>query len=126
MKKQELGITNQEEKTLEELLVFVTDKSDKRMVEKVSDLARSTTKALDKYLFNAATSDLYEFIWHTFADKYIEDVKSRADERSFIILYSLFIIQLKLLHPFMPFITEEIYQKLTKQKEFIMVANWPA
>jgi valyl-tRNA synthetase len=72
-----------------------------------------------------AAERLYDFIWHEFADIYIEDVKKRIDENSFIILNSIFIIQLKLLHPFMPFITEEIYQKLPGHTESLMIAPWP-
>ena len=80
-----------------------------------------------------AAQDLYQFIWHEFADKYIEDVKARIDTDSFLILNSLFIILLKLLHPFMPFVTEEIYQKLvlsetegTGHGESIMIESWPS
>ncbi|HSA83438.1 MAG TPA: class I tRNA ligase family protein, partial [Patescibacteria group bacterium] len=74
--------------------------------------------------FNLAAERLYEFIWHEFADKYIEDVKNRIDENSFNVLRSLFFIQLKLLHPFMPFITEEIYQKLGGEGS-LMISSWP-
>ena len=78
------------------------------------------------YQFNLAAERLYEFSWHEFADKYIEDVKNRIDENSSMILNSCFVIQLKLLHPFMPFITEEIYQKMSGHGESLMIEKWPA
>jgi valyl-tRNA synthetase len=68
---------------------------------------------------------LYEFIWHEFADKYIEDVKTRINSDSFSVLESLFKIQIKLLHPFMPFITEEIYGKLYGGEGDLIVSQWP-
>jgi valyl-tRNA synthetase len=100
--------------------------SDKVWVGKVRELSEEITRYLDSYQFNLAAERLYEFSWHEFADKYIEDVKNRIDENSFMILNSLFIIQLKLLHPFMPFVTEEIYQKLPEHEESIMIQPWPA
>ena len=111
--------------TIEELSKFAKHKSDKEWVGKVGELVSEITKYLDSYQFNLAAERLYEFIWHEFADIYIEDVKNRIDENSFIILNSLFIIQLKLLHPFMPFITEELYQKMTGENGSIMVSSWP-
>lgn len=109
--------------------VVVAHETDKEWTKKIAALSEEITKYLDAYQFNLAAERLYEFIWHEFADKYIEDVKNRIDEQSFMVLESLFVAQLKLLHPFMPFITEEIYQKLTnakeKEKEFLMVTNWP-
>jgi valyl-tRNA synthetase len=98
---------------------------DKEWVKKVKDLSEEISKYLDAYQFNLAAERLYEFSWHEFADVYIEDVKQRIDENSFLILNSLFMIQLKLLHPIMPFVTEEIYQKLPGHEESIMIQPWP-
>lgn len=91
---------------------------------KVEDLSSEITKYLDNYQFNYAAEKLYEFIWHQFADLYIEDVKNRVGENSFKSLNTMFKAQLKLLHPLMPFITEEIYQRL-EFGESIMVDKWP-
>jgi valyl-tRNA synthetase len=107
--------------------------TDKIWLDKIGELVEEVTRYLDNYQFNLAAERLYEFIWHEFADIYIEDVKSRITKNSFLILNSLFMIQLKLLHPFMPFITEEIYQKLTQEtgkalensKKSIMIDQWP-
>jgi valyl-tRNA synthetase len=82
------------------------------------------TTDLEKYNFNYAAEALYEFIWHEFADNYIEDVKNRINPESYLILNTLYLILLKLLHPFMPFVTEEIYQRLGFGKS-IMIDNWP-
>ena len=95
------------------------------MIKKTGVLIREISNNIDKYQFNLAADRLYDFAWHEFADKYIEDVKNRIDEHSFVVLSSLFLVQLKLLHPFMPFVTEEIYQRF-KFGESIMIDKWPA
>lgn len=109
-------------KTLKNL---TTNKTDKEWVQKVENLISEISKYIDNYQFNLAAERLYEFIWHEFADKYIEDVKNRIDEESFVVLNSLYIVLLKLLHPFMPFVTEEIYQKLSDENQSIMISSWP-
>jgi valyl-tRNA synthetase len=101
-------------------------KTDKEWIKKVENLAKEVTKYLDNYQFNLAAERLYEFVWHEFADKYIEDVKGRIDKNSFLVLSSLFIVQLKLLHPFMPFVTEEIYQTFQGRDKSIMIEPWPS
>ncbi len=115
-----------EEVSLEELENLAKHKNDKYIVQKISDVIRFTTKAIDEYSFNAASQELYEFVWHKFADWYIEDVKTRIDENSSFILESCFLIQLKLLHPFMPFVTEEIWGLLPKQENTpLIISSWP-
>jgi len=116
-------IENLDVKELKHMAVY---KTDKEMVEKIEKLAQEITRLLDKYDFNHAAQNLYDFAWHDFADKYIEDVKSRIDENSYIILNSSFLILLKLLHPFMPFVTEEIYKTLWEREDCLMVSNWPS
>lgn len=112
--------------TFKELLeIAQSNDKDSAMVLKTAALSQEITSYLDKYQFNLAAEKLYEFIWHEFADKYIEDVKNRIDDTSYFILHTLYFILLKLLHPFMPFITEEIYQKLGG-KGSIMVSSWPS
>ncbi len=96
---------------------------DNEWIAKVDELGKEVTKNLDNYQFNYAAEKLYEFVWHQFADKYIEDVKNRIDKNSYLVLSDLFLVQLKLLHPFMPFITEEIYQRLGFG-ESIMIEKW--
>lgn len=111
--------------TIEELSKFVLNETDKEWVGKVSDLVSEVSEHIDTYQFNLAAERLYEFVWHEFADKYIEDVKNRIDDNSFAVLALLFIVQLKLLHPFMPFITEEIVKQLGFDGEMLIVSSWP-
>ena len=114
----------------EKLLKTAKNENDREMIRKTNELTNEITKYLDSYNFNYAAEALYEFIWHEFADKYIEKVKTQNsnlktfDQNSFVILNSLFLILLKLLHPFMPFVTEEIYQRLSFGKS-IMIDKWP-
>jgi valyl-tRNA synthetase len=109
---------------IDELGKMTDNETDKEWIKKVSELCSENSKYFDSFQFNLAAERLYEFIWHEFADKYIEDVKNRIDERSFTILSSLFAIQLKLLHPIIPFITEELYRKFEPDKS-IMIERWP-
>jgi valyl-tRNA synthetase len=100
--------------------------NDEQWAKKVSELVSEVTKYLDVYQFNYAAERLYEFIWHEFADKYIEDVKTRITGNSFKALKELFEVQLKLLHPFMPFITEEIYNRLYGGEGNLIISQWPS
>jgi valyl-tRNA synthetase len=103
----------------------ILDEEDKKWKKEVDRLGVEITKYLDNYQFNLAAERLYEFIWHRFADCYIEEVKNRISKDSFLCLLYFYIVQLKLLHPFMPFITEEIYQKLSGKSGSIMIELWP-
>ncbi|MFH1190508.1 MAG: valine--tRNA ligase [Candidatus Omnitrophota bacterium] len=87
-------------------------------------------ECLDGYKFNEAANAIYEFLWHEFCDWYIEIAKSTITERnSQVILYKVLEKSLRMLHPFMPFITEEIWRKLPRSKDAagdsIMVQPWP-
>ena len=118
--------TEYSELSINELEKMAKNPIDKEWIKKIEDLVKETTKYLDSYQFNLAAERLYEFIWHEFADKYIEDVKNRIDQNSFSVLCSLFSVQLKLLHPFMPFVTEEIYQTFYGRDKSIMIQSWPS
>lgn len=100
------------------------NKNDKQWSGKINKWAGEITEHLDNYRFNLAAERIYEFTWHEFADLYIEDVKTRVNSSSLKTLEENFLVVLKLLHPFMPFITEEIYQKF-KIGESIMIEKWP-
>ncbi len=99
--------------------------NDKEMIKKTEELVKEVTRLLEHYDFNHAAQNLYDFIWHEFADIYIEDVKNRIDGDSFAVLSSSFLVLLKLLHPFMPFITEEIYGKLYGGEGDLIISQWP-
>jgi len=105
--------------------VSVLHDNDKKLIQNIKLLSGSVSKSLEKYDFNKASSDLYHFIWHTFADIYIEDVKNRIDENSIQVLRGEFLTLLKLLHPIMPFITEEIVVRLDLTQKMLIVEDWP-
>jgi len=109
--------------TIEELKKVAENEVDREWVEKVSGLVTEVTKNMEEYQFNQVSEKLYEFVWHQFADIYIEDVKQRIDPNSYLILTSLYLILLKLLHPIMPFVTEEIYGKFTDSP--LIIESWP-
>jgi valyl-tRNA synthetase len=98
---------------------------------KTSEITESVTKHLNAYNFHLASTELYEFIWHYLADKYIEENKDailNGDTSSLSNLRNSFITCLKLLHPFMPFVTEAIWQELGDIKgkeELLITSEWP-
>ena len=103
---------------------------DKWIISKVNTLAADVTANLEKFELGIAIQKLYDFIWDVFCDWYIEISKIRlqsgegAETAKAVLVYVLTDI-LKLLHPFMPFITEEIYQALPHDCASIMISSWP-
>lgn len=98
---------------------------DQEIVKKLGPVSKKVTAALASFRFHDAAESLYEFIWHQFADKYIESTKERRAEAQPVLEY-VFRTSLELLHPFMPFITEELWQKLPHEGKSIMITKWPA
>ena len=107
-------------------------KADKKILKALNKTVKLVTKNLDDFQFHEAAQNAYHFFWHEFCDYYIEESKKQFQtpnikyQTSNILLYVL-LASLKLLHPFMPFITEEIYQKLPleNKKKCLMVEQWP-
>lgn len=106
--------------------------ADKWILSKVNTLTKDVTENLDKYELGIALQKVYDFIWEEFCDWYIEMVKPRLwddeDTTKAAAIWSLktvLIGSLKLLHPYMPFITEEIFCNLQEEEESIMISNWP-
>ncbi len=97
---------------------------DKAILLGLAETAKKITESLDQYRFHDGAEALYEFIWHDFADKYIESTKERRGEAQPVLEY-VFRTSLELLHPYMPFITEELWQKLPHTGDSIMTASWP-
>ncbi len=105
---------------------------DKWILNKLNELVGAVTKSLDSYEIGVALSSIYDFIWDIFCDWYIELCKIRLSDKNNgnnsvaqnVISYVL-TVALKLLHPFMPFITEEIYQSLPHDDESIMISAYP-
>ena len=100
---------------------------DKWILSKYNKLVKSVTKHMEKYEFNIAGAEIYDFAWNTFCDNYIEMAKFSLDSASTkSTLCEVLTGLLKLLHPYMPFVTEEIYSMLpVKETESIMISNYP-
>ena len=106
--------------------------ADKWILSKVNTLAKEVTENMDKYELGIAVQKVYDFIWEEFCDWYIEMVKPRlyndGDTTKSAALWTLktvLVNALKLLHPYMPFITEEIFCTLQSEEESIMISKWP-
>ena len=106
--------------------------ADKWIISKANYLAKEVTENLDRYELGIALQKVYDFVWEEFCDWYIEMVKPRLwnDEdttkaAAIWTLKTVLIQSLKLLHPYIPFITEEIFCNLQDEEESIMVSQWP-
>lgn len=105
---------------------------DQDVLKEVEQLTKDITSDMENFRFYLAAEKIYHYIWHIFADKILEDSKNRlkeADENSrksilFMLTYTLE-TSLKLMHPFMPFITEEIWGSIPHNKNLLMVERWP-
>ena len=134
---------NMEKAKISEVSISDLTLADRWILSKVNTLAKDMTENLDKYELGIAASKVYDFIWEEFCDWYIEMVKPRLynddDTTKAAALWTLktvLIQALKMLHPYMPFITEEIYVNLREvlieagvdaasMEESIMIAAWP-
>ena len=106
--------------------------ADKWILSKVNTLANEVTENMDKYDLGIAVQKLYDFAWEEFCDWYIEMVKPRLynkeDATRHAALWTLKTVMinvLKMLHPYIPFITEEIFMGLQDREESIMISSWP-
>ena len=112
---------------LKEIKLVDLKSEDKWILTKYEHTLKAVTKHMDKYEFNLAGSEIYDFAWNVFCDYYIEMAKYSLDKESTksTLCFVLTGI-LKMLHPFMPFVTEEIYSMLpVKDNESIMISNYP-
>ena len=100
---------------------------DKWILTKYEEVLKSTIKHMDKYEFNLVGTELYSFIWDDFCSSYIEFAKFNLDNNTTkSVLYTVLTGIIKMLHPFMPFVTEEIYQMLPiKDADSIMISEYP-
>ena len=101
---------------------------DKWILDKLNDLAANVCQNLDHYEVGVSLANIYDFVWDMFCDWYIELCKPRlsaGDKTAQNVIAYVLRETLKLLHPFMPFITEEIYQKLPRDAESIMISAFP-
>ena len=100
---------------------------DKWILTKYNKVLKSVTKHMDKYEFNLAGAEIYDFVWTDFCSSYIELSKYNLESNTTkSVLYTVLMGILKMLHPFMPFVTEEIYGMLPiKDAESIMISEYP-
>ena len=112
---------------LQEINLTNLKNEDKWILSKYHKLIKSVTRHMDKYEFNLASSEIYDFTWNTFCDYYIEMSKYSIDTISTkSTLCEILSGILKMLHPFMPFVTEEIYSMLpVKDSQSIMISAYP-
>ena len=106
--------------------------ADKWILSKVNGLVKEVTENMEKYELGIALQKIYDFIWEEFCDWYIEMVKPRlyqendgTKEAALWTLKMVLTTSLKLLHPFMPFVTEEIFCTIQEKEESIMISRWP-
>lgn len=107
--------------------------TDKEILKKLDTTITTVNTNLEKYRFADAGEAIYQFLWHEIADVYIESIKDRADKTvALSVLTHVLVTGFKLLHPFMPFITEKLYQTLREegiidqdQAPFLMLSHWP-
>ncbi len=110
-------------------------KEDKWILVEMKKTIKKVSENIEKFNFHIAAEEIYHFFWHKFCDKTIEDTKKRIynqetkkeeKETAKWVLYNVLLNSLKLLHPFIPFVTEEIYQQLPgKKKKGLIIEDWP-
>ena len=123
---------NMPEENIPDLDASKLTNADKWILSKANDLVKDVTENLDKYELGIAADKIYNFIWEEFCDWYIEMVKPRlyndedtTKEAALYTLKKVLITSLKLLHPYMPFVTEEIFTNIQDEEESIMISDWP-
>ncbi|KAF2955492.1 valine--tRNA ligase [Marinitoga sp. 38H-ov] len=104
---------------------------DKWMLSRLNKTIKIVTESLLGYEFNIAARELYDFFWNEYCDWYIESVKNRLKSENKIIAQNVLVrvldSSLRLLHPFMPFLTEELWQNIPRitEEEYLITAKWP-
>ena len=127
-------LMNMKENIVEEPEDSLLGPADRWILSKANSLAKDVTENMDKFELGIAVQKVYDFIWDEFCDWYVELAKFRiyhAEEDPSSAKCVLWVLKtvlgqaLKLLHPFMPFITEEIYGALVPEEESLMISSWP-
>src|SRR5260221_4116905 len=99
---------------------------DKEILKRLSKLIKSVDTSLEKFRMADGAEAIYQFMWHELADAYIEQVKNRQDkEVALSVLRHVYLTSIKLLHPFMPFVTEEILRQLSPKDLPLIIQAWP-
>ncbi|MFC1663131.1 valine--tRNA ligase [Patescibacteria group bacterium] len=97
---------------------------EKSIIHKLNELIKTVTRAMDNYSYGTTGELIYNFIWHDFADVYLEETKARRTKNTSAVISLTLRTSLKLLHPFMPFVTEHIWEKLG-DNNLLMISDWP-
>jgi len=103
----------------------IKDLKSNELMGKLDNIIKVVNKNLDNYEFGQALHLIYDFAWHDFADKYIEYSKDKADGEINETISYVYLTILKLLHPFTPFITEEIWGLINKERRLLIIEKWP-
>lgn len=99
---------------------------DQEILKKLEVLSEETTKRLNSLHFSDAALGLYDFVWNDFANTYLENNKNRQDKETYIsVVKTVFLRTIQLLHPFMPFVTEAIWQKVNPRAGMLITSAWP-
>jgi valyl-tRNA synthetase len=103
--------------------------TDRQIIKELNEVISGVTQSIEKYHFGLASEQIYEFLWHRLADWYIEETKERVkagEATPLSVLRHVYLNCLKLLHPFMPFVTETIWQEFPRKDQSpLIVAPWP-
>ena len=119
-------LINMEDFKKEDYTLDNLNNQDKWILTKLNQTIKEVRKSMDKYDFNIVGNTLYSFIWNDFCDKYIELSKFNQNNTTKSVLLKVLTDILKMMHPFMPFVTEEIYSMLPiKESESIMISSYP-
>mgnify|MGYP001612309205 CR=1 FL=1 len=114
----------------ESLHAALSNDTDKRLISEINMLTSSVTKDMEKYRYSDAAKKLYDFSWHRLADQYIEENKvrfSEGDQEALSVFRHVCLTILKLLHPFMPFVTEALWQKIPRlTTNPLIISSWPS
>ncbi|MCG2696310.1 MAG: valine--tRNA ligase [Candidatus Portnoybacteria bacterium] len=94
---------------------------DKRILKRLDETIKSITRKIENYELGESARELYEFVWHEYADKYIETSKKQEKNVNVYVFRTI----LRLLHPFIPFVTESIWQMNYKEKKPLIISEWP-
>ncbi len=103
----------------------VDNEDDRWILQELSEVTKKVNTFLEKFRFAEAAELIYDFVWHKFADVYIEKIKDRKEDAS-VTLHLVLKTSLKLLHPFMPFVTEAVWGEIFPEEGLLISQKWPS
>lgn len=103
------------------------NEDDRAVLQELAASIVDVEEHLTALRFGQALERFYEFFWHAFCDKYLEATKKREDEQAKLVLLWVLSASMRVLHPFIPFVTDELWEKLSHQERTpLAIAPWPA